>query len=151
MKTLYTDASFDHNSTEKTTDIFVRGKIAITDGISFERIEKVVIGKVPLLKQYINILELTAVARAVELACDMKECDGSLAIYTDSMVAKIWASNGIENKKVCTIAHENAIEYLRQARIKFGGVVSFHHILRDKNPAGKLLEVELEKESPHTI
>lgn len=150
MKTLYTDASFDHRSTNASEDVVVRGKIAIA-GEKYERIEKVAIGKVPTLQQYINILELTAIARAVELACDFREEDNMLSVYSDSQVAVIWASNSKVNPKISTVAHENAIEYLRQVRIKFGGVVTFHHVKREHNPAGYLLEKELEREAPHTI
>lgn len=151
MKVLYTDASFDSAHTAQTTEPFVRGKIAVSDGKEFQRVERVAVGKVPNLQQYINILELTAVARAVELACDMTDCDGFLHVYTDSMVAKAWATNGKVNPKVSTEAHVSALEYLRQARIKFGGGVTFYHILRDGNPAGWLLAKELKREAPHTI
>lgn len=173
MKTLYTDASFDWNQTEKTKENVVRGKIAISDGISFERIDKVAIGKVPELKQYINILELFAIARAIEIASEMRreesgsckclscngECFGcnechqenfnALTIFTDSQTAMYWARNGIESKETATEAHNNALEYLRRARIQFGGEITFNFIGRNENPAGKLLEIELEKESPH--
>lgn len=150
MKTLYTDASFDHRSTRETDDVVVRGKIAIA-GDKYERVEKVAIGKVPDLQQYINVFELTAIARAVELACDQREEDNMLSVYSDSQVAVIWASNSKVNPKISTVAHENALEYLRQVRIKFGGVVTFHHIKREHNPAGYLLEKELERERPHAI
>ena len=151
MKTLYTDASFDWNHTQATKEPIVRGKIAISDGNSFERIDKVAIGKVEGLKQYINVLELTAVARAVELASEMNPKDESLSIYTDSQVAMYWARAGKIKASVATEAHDNALEYLRKARIQFGGIITFNYIPRDQNPAGKLLEIELEKESPHTI
>ena len=150
MKTLYTDASFDWTSTKKTEENVVRGKIAIA-GEGFERIEKVVVGKVEGLKQYINIFELIAVARAVELASEEKPKEESLVVYTDSTTAKVWASKGAVNPKSATEAHDNAIEYLRKSRIQFGGIITFNFIPRDDNPAGKLLEAELEKESPHSI
>ena len=151
MKTLYTDASFDYHHTTKTTESFVRGKIAVADGNGFARIEKVIVGKVPELKQYINILELTAVARAVELASLEETKAQSLAVYTDSKTAMIWARNGKIKADVSTEAHANALEYLRKARIQFGGIVTFNFIGRDENPAGKLLEAELEREAPHAI
>ena len=66
-------------------------------------------------------------------------------------MAKSWASKGVVNSKIATEAHDSAIEYLRKARIQFAGIVTFHFIPRDENPAGKLLEIELEKEPPHTI
>lgn len=145
-KTFYTDASFDWTSTEKSNENVVHGKIAIV-GINFERIEKVAVGKVKGLKQYINVFELIAVARAVELANEEEPKVGALAIYTDSNVAKVWANNGAVNPKSATEAHESAIEYLRKARIQFGGTITFNFVPRNNNPAGKLLEVELEKES----
>ena len=151
MKTLFTDASFDYKHTERTTEPFVRGKIAVADSKGFARIEKVVIGKVPNLKQYINILELTAIARAVELAGEENPKADSLSVNTDSQVAMCWANAGKIKPKVLTQAHTNALEYLRTARIQFGGIVSFHFVPRDENPAGKLLEEELEREAPHTI
>ena len=152
MKKLYTDASFDWTSTEKAENV-VRGKIAISDGDGFERIDKVAIGKVEGLKQYINILELTAVARAVELASEhfKEEAKGLLEVWTDSQVAMSWANNAKINQKIAKLAHYNALEYLRKAQILFGGIVSFHYIKRDQNPAGHLLEQELKKEAPHTI
>lgn len=151
MKTLYTDASFDYHHTARTADNFVRGKIAVADGNGFARIEKVIVGKVPKLQQYINVLELTAVARAVELASLDKEKVDSLAVYTDSKTAMYWARAGKIKAKVSTQAHENALEYLRKARIQFGGIVTFHFVPRDDNPAGHLLEEELEREAPHAV
>lgn len=151
MKTLYCDASFDWKHTDATTENIVRGKIAISDGKNFHRVDKVAIGKVDGLKQYINILELTALARAVELACEMPDKDGSLQLYADSKVAMIWARSGKVSHKVMSEAHDNALQYLRNARKLFGGIVTFYHIPRNENPAGWLLEAELEKEKPHTI
>lgn len=151
MKTLYCDASFDWKHTDTTTENIVRGKIAVSDGKDFHKVDKVAIGKVPELKQYINILELTAIARAVELMCDIPDKDGSLRIFTDSRVAMIWASSGKVSPKVSTDAHTNALEYLKKARVLFGGIITFHHVPRENNPAGWLLEAELEKERPHAI
>ena len=64
MKTLYCDASFDWTHTTTTEEPIVRGKIAIS-GEGLNTIEKVAIGKVPDLRQYINILELVALAPRV--------------------------------------------------------------------------------------
>lgn len=150
MKTLYCDASFDWTHTDKTEEPFVRGKIGISDGKNFHRVEKVIVGKVPGLKQYINILELTALARAVEIAADFVDKDGSLRLYTDSKVAMIWASTGRVAPKVCTEAHTNALQYLKDAKKLHGGIITFFHVLRDNNPAGHLLAKELEREKPHT-
>lgn len=151
MKTIFTDASFDWHFTNSTEENIVRGKIAIADGNSFARIEKVAIGKVDGLQQYINILELTAIARAVELACDMKIEDSSLSIYTDSQTAMFWARNGIKNKSLITEAHTSALEYLKRVRVQFGGIITFNFIHRDENPAGLLLAEELEREKPHEL
>jgi ribonuclease HI len=152
MKILYTDASFDWTVTESNGENVVRGKIAIADGVGFERIEKVVVGKVDGLKQYINVFELTAIARAIELANEYlkEESADALEVWTDSKTAMIWASSGKVGKKVKTVAHENALEYLARVRALFGGVVTFHFVPRERNPAGKLLELELEREAPHT-
>lgn len=151
MKRLYTDASFDHRSTDKTAENIVRGKIAIADGLGFAKVDKVAVGKVEGLKQYINVLELTAVARAIELACEMKDCEGSLVVFTDSQTAMYWARAAKIKDSVRTVAHDNALEYLRNARIKFGGIVTFDFVPREKNFAGWLLAEELEKEPPHTL
>ena len=151
MKIFYCDASFDWNQTETNGEDVVRGKIAISNGNSFGRIEKVVIGKVENLKQYINIYELTAIARAIELASEENPKSETLTIFTDSMTAMYWSRNNKIPPKIATTAHDNALEYLRRARIQFGGEVIFNHVLREQNPAGFLLEKELEKESPNTI
>ena len=167
MKTLYCDASFDWTHTEKNGEDIVRGKVAVVgDGIA--RMDRVAVGKVEGLKQYINVFELTAIARAVELASEMNKakplCDhpeqcnhwschptDSLAIYTDSRTAMIWASSGKIKGGVRTLAHENALEYLRKVRLQFGGLITFNFVRREGNPAGELLEKELEKEKPHAI
>ena len=151
MKILYCDASFDWAQTEINDENVVRGKIAISNGNNFKRIEKVVIGKVEGLKQYINIYELTAVARAVELASELNPKPETLTIFTDSMTAMYWARNNKIPSKILTSAHDNALEYLRRARIQFGGEVIFNHVLREQNPAGFLLQKELDKESPSSV
>ena len=149
MKHIFTDGSFDHRSTDSTTENIVRGKIAIVgEGLSI--VEKVAIGKVPALKQYINILELVAIARAMEIAKE-QGFDEDLTITTDSMTAMAWARAGkIKNKKVETQAHIGAIGYLNKVRTDYGKHIDVEHIGRDSNPAGKLLEAELEREAPHT-
>lgn len=152
MKTLYTDASFDYRHTDETPENIVRGKIAIADGGSFKRVEKVAIGKVDGLKQYINILELTAIARAVELAYDMNIEDKSLEIITDSQTAMFWARNGIRSKITITEAHASALDYLKRARLNFGGIITFNFISREQNPAGFLLQEELDNGNrPHDL
>lgn len=153
MLILYTDASFDYKHADETLEDFVRGKICVSDGNGYERIEKVVVGKVGALRQYINILELTAVARAVELASELKAADtslDSLAIYTDSKIAMSWAINGKMKDKVRTVAHDNVLAYLRRGRLQFGGVITFNWVSRNDNPAGFALARELKREPPHT-
>lgn len=149
MKTLFTDASFDYRHTDKTTENVVRGKICVSDGEGFHKVERVAIGKVPDLKQYINVFELIAIARAVELTALSGTHDGSLKIFSDSRVAVIWASSGKVRDSVRTDAHINALDYLKTAKKMFGGVVTFNHINRESNPAGHILEAELEKEKPY--
>lgn len=145
MKKLYTDAGYTWQNTDKTEEGKpIMGRICVADDEGFSRIEMVGVGKVPVLKQYINIFELVAIARAIEIAIE-KGWTGSLAIYTDSKVAMIWASHGV-GKKVETEAHKNAHEYLRTARKNYIGLISYNHVPRDYNPAGKILEVELEKD-----
>lgn len=63
-KTLYTDGSFNWKHGRDTTENVVRGKICVTDGQHFTKIENVAIGKIEGLMQYINILEFFAIARA---------------------------------------------------------------------------------------
>lgn len=150
MKTLYTDASFSPQGNASNGENIVRGKIAVVwDG--GHKIDKVAIGRVDGLKQYNNVLELTALARAIELACEDEVKPDSLKIYTDSRTAMIWASNGRIKDGVRTLAHENALEYLKKVRHIFGGIVTFNFIGREGNPAGKLLEGELEKERSYTV
>lgn len=145
-KIIYTDAGYTWQNTDSTPEGgIIKGRICVADGEEFERVEIVGIGKVPVLKQYINIFELTAIARAIEIAIE-KGWVGSLAIYTDSKVAMIWASSGKVSQKVETDAHRNALEYLRTARKNYVGIVTYNHVGRDRNPAGKRLERELEKE-----
>lgn len=151
MKNIYCDASFDYKHTEETRENFVRGKIAIVfDNIKV--VERVVVGKVEGLRQYINILELTAIARAIELASQLNQKPESIAVYTDSMTAMYWARAGkIKKSSVVTPAHESALNYLRGSVHKFAGVITYNLIKREQNPAGHLLEKELEKEPPHSI
>ena len=152
MKTLYCDASFDWTFTNKTKDPVVRGKIAISDGKGFNRVEKVAVGKVEGLKQYINILELTAIARAIELAGEVGDEDKSLEIFTDSNVAMFWARAGKIRPKVMTLAHQNALDYLKKARLAFGGITTFDTVPRERNPAGFLLQAELDNGAkPHDL
>ena len=145
IKKIYTDAGYTWQNTEKTLDGKpIMGRICVADEEGFSRVEMVGVGKVPVLKQYINIFELVAIARSIEVAIE-KGWVGSLAIYTDSKVAMIWASHGV-GKKVETEAHKGAYEYLRKARKNYIGLITFNHVPREMNPAGKILEVELEKD-----
>lgn len=145
-KVLFTDAGYTWQNTETTKEGEpIMGRICVADTEGFSRIEMVGIGKVPVLRQYINIFELIAVARALEIAIE-KGWAGDLAIYTDSKTAAMWASTGKVSKKAETEAHKNALEYLRTARKNYLGVVTYNHVYRDKNPAGHLLEKELEKD-----
>jgi len=148
MKILYSDASFDYRHTDTTEETIVRGKIAVS-GEDISTIDKVAVGKVPELKQYINILELVAIARAIELASEKQWQDNSLQILTDSKTAMYWARAGKIKPAVKTEAHENALEYLKKARLLFGGVITFNFVPREMNLAGHLLEIELEKSKPH--
>lgn len=146
MKTLYTDAGYTWQNTEKTEEGKpIIGRICVADDEGFSRVELAGIGKVPVLKQYINLFELIAIARAIEIAIE-KGWVGSLAIHTDSKVAMIWASSGKVSNKVETEAHKSALEYLRTARKNYIGIVTYNHVGRERNPAGKILEVELEKD-----
>src|SRR3990167_3688117 len=140
MKTLYCDASFDHNSTNQTQEPVVRGKIAIY-GEELKQVDKVAIGKVEGLQQYINVFELTAIARAVEIAVEHKWGE-ALMIYTDSQTAMYWARAGqIKKKGIETLAHTNALEYLARGKNAYGQTIVFNYIPRDGNPAGRLLEI----------
>jgi len=152
MKTLYTDASFDWTHTQATSENVVRGKIAIADGDTLKKVEQVVIGKVEGLKQYINIFELIAIARAVELAYDMDIPDKQLEIFTDSQVAMWWARNGIKNKEIITDAHSHTLDYLKRMMLDFEGAITFNFVPRGHNPAGILLQAELDSgKKPHEV
>lgn len=145
-KVLFTDAGYTWQNTDATKEgEAIMGRICVADSEGFSRIEMVGVGKVPVLKQYINVFELIAVARAIEVAIE-KGWVGSLAIYTDSKTASIWASSGKVSKASETEAHRNALEYLRTARKNYIGIVTYNHVRREKNPAGHLLEKELEKD-----
>ena len=149
MKQVYTDASFTWQSTERTDEPVVRGKIAVA-GEGLKIVEKVAVGKVPGLKQYINILELVAIARAIEIA-HQRRWEPDLRVTTDSKVAMIWASSGKVSPKISTDAHVQALEYLARVKKEHGGIITFYFTPREKNPAGWLLSEELEREAPHTI
>jgi hypothetical protein len=157
MKILHTDASFDWNHTNSTEESIVRGKIAVweiiaQEGMAGGHIEKVAIGKVKGLKQYINILELTAIARAIEIASLETLKDDAIEIFTDSKTALAWATKGKIKPSVLTLAHQNALEYLSRARLQFGGSVTIKFIPREQNFAGKMLEQELEQgKKPHDL
>lgn len=146
MKTLYTDAGYRWQDTEKDLHLPVVGRICVTDNEEYTKVEAVKVGRVPMLKQYNNVLELIAIARAVETAIEMGWI-GSLSILTDSKVAMIWASSMKVNPKVETDAHRNALEYLRSARKNYGGIITFRHVPRNYNPAGIVLEKELLEKS----
>jgi ribonuclease HI len=146
IKKLYTDAGYTWQNTATTKDGEpIMGRICVADEEGFNSIEMAGVGKVPVLKQYINVFELIAIARAIEVAIE-KGWVGSLSIHTDSKVAMIWASTGKVSSKVETDAHIGALEYLRTARKNYIGIVTYNHVGREHNPAGKLLEKELEKD-----
>lgn len=124
----------------------VRGRIAVcskspeanpTD--NFVAIENVVVGRVEGLKQYINVLELIAIARSIEVAAQ-RGWDKKIEIYTDSQVAFCWARSRKVNPKVETKAHIEALAYLKRSREMFGGRVDLVNIPRELNEAGFLLE-----------
>jgi ribonuclease HI len=143
---LYADATFTWQKYADTDDKLLKGKICIIAEDNpehpFNVIEEVIVGRVEGLKQYINIYELIAVARAIELAKEKGWDD--IQIFTDSFIAKTWA-----NKKVSaspfTEAHRSCQEYIIRAKAEHGGKIEVGHVLRDHNPAGELLEIELEK------
>lgn len=146
MNRLYTDAGYTWQNTEATEDGKpIMGRICVSDGNDLNKVEMVGVGRVPVLRQYINIFELIAVARAVEVAIE-NGFVGDLEIHTDSMVAMGWAKNGRCSNKVRTLAHDGALEYLANARKNFIGEITFHHVPRDINPAGIILEGELGKD-----
>lgn len=156
MIKFYCDASFNYNHTDsqrENGENVVRGKIAVvSEGapIEIKAVDKVMVGLVPGLRQYINILELTAVARAVELAI-IHKFEGDIEIFTDSRIAAGWAHNKCVNPKIETEAHRQAIDYLKGGLQKYPGKVMFYFVPRERNPAGHLLEAELEKEQPHAL
>lgn len=137
-KRLYCDAAFSWTQVERTTSPQVFGKICVADGNGFVRIEKVGVGRVKGLKQYNNILELVAIGRAIEIAIE-KGMTGALDVYTDSMVARSWAT-GKMNAKVRTVAHTEAEMYVALMERRFIGEIRVVHVLRDSNHAGIALE-----------
>jgi hypothetical protein len=155
MKTLYTDAGFNYHNTALVKEGgVVVGRICVSDGETFNKVESVGVGKVPVLKQYINIFETIALARAIEMAI-AQGWIGNLQLFTDSEIAMFWARNGRikeKSKTVVTDAHVSMFEYLHNARRNYAGVITFNYMPRDNNPAGKVLELELErdKEINHT-
>lgn len=150
MRHIYTDASFDYRHVESAQDNVARGKIAIS-GEGMNQIEKVVVGIVPNLKQYINIFELIAISRAIEVAWLFNDDENpELTIHSDSMVALAWAHKKKIPQKIETEAHRNALDYLKRSVAEYKGKISFFHIGRNYNPAGFLLEEELKREAPHT-
>ena len=144
---IYTDASFSWQRYIDTDDKIIKGKVCIIaeDSIEspFNIIEEVGIGRVDKLKQYINILELIAITRAIEIAGEKGW--GNINVITDSSVAKTWATRGIR-ASLFTEAHRSCQEYFNKAKAGHKGRVEIMHVVRDKNPAGKLLEIEKENE-----
>ena len=144
MKLIYTDAGFSYQKYEKLPEAqMMEGIICVTCD-DFQVIEKVGVGRVEGLKQYINIFELIAIARGIELMIE-KKIDEDVSLFTDSFTAKTWATKDKINTKRFTAAHDNALTYFRDMMEHFPHVVAFNHVLRDDNPAGKLLELEAEK------
>jgi ribonuclease HI len=146
LNTIFCDAGFAINVEKKLNRPFVNGRIAWVarvDGKSTEKIEEVAIGRVPKLIQYNNILELIAVARAVEMANELVPKDEgvrSIQVLTDSKVAMWWARKQSFRDGVKTAAHAQAMEYLQRAIKNFGGIITYNHISRWGNPAGKMLD-----------
>lgn len=151
MKEIYCDAGFAINNpiNRKREEEVARGKIAVVSE-EFRRVDVVAIGRVPRLKQYINLFELIAIARAVEFAT-LQQWEKNIRINTDSHIAMIWASSMKVSKNVETPAHINALEYLARARKQFGGLVTIYQIPRDINKAGILLEDSQENERANAI
>jgi hypothetical protein len=153
-RTLYTDASFGYYTTDEPV---LFGKIAMwldkepeqgLDGFNY--IEKVAVGKVPNLKQYINVFELIAIARALEKFVEKGLKADVLYVRSDSMTAVSWSKNGIPQQYM-TAAHQEAINYFRRsanALKSTGTSLVISHIGRDRNFAGIMLEEELEKHRP---
>lgn len=143
---LYTDATFTWQKYVDTEDKILKGKICIVAENDPENplnvIEEVGVGRVEGLKQYINALELIAVARAVELSKERGWDD--IQIFTDSFIAKTWATKEV-NANPYTELHRSCQEYITRAKANHGGRIEVGHVFREHNPAGKLLEIELEQ------
>jgi len=143
---LYTDATVTWQKYANNKETILKGKICIIAEDNAEHpfyvIEEVAVGRVEGLKQYINVYELIAVARAIELAKEKGWND--IQIFTDSSVAKTWANKGVSATPF-TEAHRSCQEYITKVKAEHGGKIEIGHVLRDQNPAGKLLEIELEK------
>jgi len=143
---LYTDATFTWQKYAKTDDKILKGGICIIAEDNAKHplniIEEVGVGRVEGLKQYINIFELVAVARAIEIA--KEKGWNEIEVITDSFIAKTWANKGVHASPY-TEAHRSCQEYITRVKMEHGGKIEIGHVLRDQNPAGKLLEIELEK------
>lgn len=135
---LFCDAAFNPHNPKWKDSKFVEGQICITDGKDFMVVETVAVGRVDGLKQYNNVLELTACARAIELAFQHK-MDGGLRIQTDSRTAAAWAFSGV-NKKIATSAHFAAEEYFKNMKKVYHGEIFVGVVPREENPAGHKLE-----------
>lgn len=144
---MYTDASFTWQKYATTDEKALNGQICVVaenDADNpFHVIEDTVVGRVEGLKQYINCFELIAVARAIEIAKEKGWDD--IQIITDSFIAKTWATNRKVNASPYTELHRSCEEFITRAIREHGGKIEVGHILREHNPAGKLLEIELEK------
>lgn len=148
MKFLFTDASFDYASEFETGADHVIGKTAIVgDGI--RKVELAYLARVPGLKQYINVLETLAVARAIGLAID-NGWSGDLAIRTDSRVAVAWARGG-PNPRCRTAVHDKVMHVLRENAKRYAGQIWVDFVPRHKNLAGHVLERELELRRPNEL
>lgn len=143
LKLIHTDAGCKWQETKNKPT--VKGRICIADHDGFVLVEEPVLETQPHLRQYINVFEMLAIARAIEIATE-KKWGNALSISTDSMTARFWVTNGIKNKKVSTPLHQAVYQRVCEARRAFGGVITFHLIPREENRAGHVLEDMLEKE-----
>lgn len=142
MKLIYTNSLFNYQKYKELPDEKVLTGIICVACDDFQKIEKVGVGRVEGLKQYTNIFEFIAIARAVELAIENKLTE-DLEIFTDSLTAKTWAEKGMKIERY-TAAHKSANSYFQDMIKNYPHNVVFEHIGREKNPAGKILEIEID-------
>jgi len=123
---IYTDAGYVMGNSY--------GKIAYKIGNKKTKIKQIKIPTIPYLKQYTNLLELTAVVEALK---NTKEKE--IVIYTDSKVVYSWVKRVKNDLGRFSIFHEQLKEEINELKKNFNRF-SINWVSRDYNLAGIALE-----------